>query len=262
MLVITMLGLGPLVHGANYYIPTESYKILCFPPGPTDEAGGYIDRMGDMQITHRILIFCFKDHLEEVNVTIPYPVRNWTTLVEFPKEVHQYVTVTTTTALVLDFDAFLFSNQTVLRVKLPELVYAGEDFQFVLVYHVWGAMEPANKTYWDRQLGRGDNWRVGFVPPIHGVPTNGITIDLSMPHGALLKKWGSGSGTKIQYPQSPARVRWQIDQPGILEEFWAIFGEAGVGSSAVILLFSVGVASFVIIFIVALLIRSRYGHQA
>lgn len=255
-------SLGQGLCASNYFIPLETYEISCLQPGEVEAAGAQIDMMGDVHVTYEAVIYCFQYRVDAVNVTIPYPVGNWTQLRDSPMEIEERFIVMTPSMDHLQFDAFPFENRTLLRIMLPESLQPGSDFAIMLDYFLRGALEPAESTYWDRQLGRAENWRIGFRPPFQDASVNEIKIEISAPSWALVKKWGPGSGMKVRAGGDMPSVEWQVDEPATpRSEFWVVFGRGGVDANAIYLLVSLGVVSFVVILLAAYFVRSRYGHN-
>lgn len=251
-----------MVVSLNYYIPTESYKLCCFDSGQADIASPYIDRIGDqtdvMQVSHSVLIYCFQDSLQDVNVTIPFPLRGWAQPVE-PTEWTEHLMIRT--GRVQDIALHQFSNQTVLTITFSEPIHAGHDLQFALEYYVRGAVSQSSPTFWDRQLGRGSNWRVAFRPPFQQATTNEINVDLLVPGGFLIKGWSPSFGQRILDRQgSSIGMGWRVVNPGgERPEFWVIFGKGGASKNTFFLLLGAGMLCLVVIIGVAFLIRKRYG---
>jgi hypothetical protein len=261
--VVSMAGcLGQALCASNYFIPLETYEISCLQPREVGGPGARIEMMGDVCVTYEAVIYCFQYHLDAVNVTIPYPVGNWTQLRDSPMEVAERFIVMTLSMDHLQFDAIPFEDRTLLRIRLPESLQPGSDFAIMLRYFLMGALERAERTHWDRQLGRGENFRIGFRPPVQDASINEIKIEISAPSWALVKKWGPVSGMKVLAGGGMPAVEWQVDEPATPRpEYWVVFGRGGVGANAIYLLVLLGVVSFAVILLAALFVRSRYGHK-
>ena len=254
--VLFIFGLGTVYSAPSYFIPLESYSIRCFQSEEYAELA-QVDTVGDAEIEHEVLIYVFDGYVNSANITVPFPLANLTQLGL------DCFSVFTTTGKSIGYDVSVFDNRTVLRVKLPETIYAGDDYQFMVRYQVEGFTRPMNRTYWDKILGRENNRGVTFNPPHQGVTTNEMEIEIYIPPGSIIKKWGPGYGKRLmEGDQYTVGVGWRLKEfDSTPKEFSVVFGEGGMGKNASIILIAVGITTFVTVAAIALFIRSRYGHS-
>ena len=89
-----------------------------------------------------------------------------------------------------------------------------------------------------------------------------MEIEIYIPPGSIIKGWGPGYGTRLmEDDQYTVGVSWRLKEfdPNP-KEFSVVFGEGGMGKNATILIVA-GIATFICIAAIALLIRSRYYHS-
>lgn len=235
-----------------YFMPHESYTINCCQI--SDATGpARVDIDGGVFISHEVTIYVFERHVDAVNITVPYPLEN-------ESESSECFRVITTSNRDMVFATHPTGNQTVLAVSLPETIYAGDDLRFSIEYSAEGMVKPGQLTFWDRVLGREENWELRFTPPSQDTTTNELDLEISIPYGYVPKRWSPPQGKRSV--ETPFSVRWWAeDAENRPLEYSLVFGKTGLGKAASTILIFGGIVGFLAIFLAALYIKSRYGHS-
>jgi len=220
--IIVCSVLFPSALAANYYYESQQFIVNLYEGG------------GQMYVSQAITLYCFEGFVEKINITLPYGRDEMLNAND--------TLVQTTAAKSLDKRVIQSDNQTIVEVKLPDKIYAGDSTTVIMRYYIYdipgeqGISKVGKKTLGDKILGRtGKNTLVTFKTPVFEAAVNELVVKIFPPLDYIPKDWEPPLDSAKAYDPATGRVAiiWHITTNIPTQgQYQVLFGKPGWGITA------------------------------